>query len=110
MKLKLTSLTTLLSAENAGSFTEGQQTFCCGLHKDGHTDVNYCPPGGVRSGKKNAYDRLANEPSLKWRQICTGTRKWVQRYINNCGGQRKNNVGVRRVRRLYNTWNEKLGF
>jgi len=97
-------------AENAGSFNEEQQSFCCGLHQDGHTSVDYCPPGIARSGnKKNAYDRLANDPSLKWRQICTGTRKWVQRYINNCGGQRKNNLGVRRVRRLYNTWNERLG-
>ena len=56
---------------------EEQQSFCCGLHQDGHTSVDYCPPGIARSGnKKNAYDRLSQVPSLKWRQICTGTRKW----------------------------------
>ena len=99
-------------AERAGSFNEEQQSFCCGLSQEGHTgDVDYCPPGIARSGnKKNAYDRLAQDPALKWRQICTGTRKWVQRYIGNCHGQRKNNLGVKRVRKLYNTWNEKLGW
>lgn len=98
-------------AEKAGSFNEEQLNFCCQLSSDDHTNgVDYCPPGASRSGgKKNAYDRLSSEPSLKWRQITTGTRKWVQRYIGNCGGQRKRNLGVKRVRNLYNNWNEKLG-
>jgi hypothetical protein len=60
------------------------------------------------AGKNNSYDRLASEPSLRWRQITTGARKWVERYINNCGGQRKNNLGVKRIRKVYKKWDEKL--
>merc|ERR1712176_1200689 len=77
-------------AENAGDYCDG---------------VNQ---GAMRSSKGNAYDRLSNVPSLKWRQITTGTRKWVERYINNCGGQRKNNLGVKRARKIYKKWNDKL--
>jgi len=99
-------------AENAGDFTDGEAVFCCNLSNDGYTNgVDYCDgvnQGAMRSGKGNAYDRLSQEPSLKWRQITTGTRKWVERYINNCGGQRNNKVGVKRVRNVYNKWQERL--
>jgi len=101
-------------AENAGDFTNGEAVFCCNLSKDKPQYTNgadYCEgvnAAAMRSGKGNAYDRLASEPSLRWRQITTGTRKWVERYINNCGGQRKNNLGVKRVRKVYKKWNEKL--
>jgi len=99
-------------AENADNFTDDEAVYCCNLSNDGHTgDADYCPgvnQAAVRSSKGNAYDRLSQVPSLRWRQITTGTRKWVERYINNCGGQRKNNVGVKRVRKVYKKWNEKL--
>jgi len=99
-------------AENAGDFTDGEAVFCCNLSNDDHTNgVDYCDgvnQGAMRSSKGNAYDRLSNVPSLKWRQITTGTRKWVERYINNCGGQRKNNLGVKRARKIYKKWNDKL--
>lgn len=98
-------------AENADNFSDGEAVYCCNLYNDGHTDVDYCAgvnQAAVRSSKGNAYDRLSQNPSLRWRQITTGTRKWVERYINNCSGQRKNNLGVKRVRKVYKKWNEKL--
>jgi len=99
-------------AENADNFTDGEAVYCCNLSNDGHTgDADYCSgvnQAAVRSSKGNAYDRLSQVPSLRWRQITTGTRKWVERYINNCGGQRKNKVGTKRVRNIYKKWNEKL--
>jgi len=92
------------------NFSPEQHGICCGLYRDGHTDTDFCGPMAPRSGnnKGNSYDRLANEPSLRWRQITTGTRKWIERYINNCAGQRKKNIGVKRIRKVYSNWNDKL--
>ena len=44
------------------------------------------------------------DPVEGTRQITTGFRKWAERYIGNCGGQRKNQHQVRRM----NRWNQKL--
>lgn len=86
-----------------GSYTEQSQANwaqCCVL--DGEFCLGRAAP---RSGAANqkAYDRLSNDPSLKWKQITTGTRKWAQRYINNCGGQRKNNLATKRANKMYKT-------
>jgi len=87
-----------------GEFNAANYNECCGFSDD------YCIAGiqAPRSGKKSAYDRLSNVPSLKWRQITTGVRKWAQRYINNCSGQRKKQLASNRANRVYKVWNEKL--
>lgn len=77
--------------------------YCCAVDADA-----YGPCAAKRSGKKSAYDRLSNNPELKWRQITTGTRKWAQRYINNCHGQRKNKLASKRAMKIYKTWDDKL--
>jgi hypothetical protein len=46
------------------------------------------------------YDK--NDPKTGIRQITTGYRKWAQRFINECAGQRKNNYQVDRMRRWFN--------
>jgi len=97
--------------EKNGNYSNDEQhAWCCKLYRDEYTKTDYCGPMAPRSsaGKNNSYDRLASEPSLRWRQITTGARKWVERYINNCGGQRKNNLGVKRIRKVYKKWDEKL--
>lgn len=91
--------------EFCDDFAENNKLFCCGVDKDAYA------PCGTRSGSKGAktaYDRLSTNPQLKWKQITTGTRKWAQRYINNCGGQRKQNLATKRCRRLFSVWNGKL--
>jgi len=67
-----------------------------------------CSQLGKRTGGGKAYDRLASNGSLKWKQITTGTRKWAERYINNCSGQRKNQHASNRAKKLYKTWSQKL--
>jgi len=87
-----------------GDFNTGNYAECCGFSDD------YCIDGvqAPRSGKKSAYDRLSPNTELKWKQITTGVRKWAQRYINNCHGQRKNKTASKRANRLYKTWDERL--
>lgn len=75
-------------SEEAGS-EEAIYGFCQGKQRSG------------ANGNKKAYDRLSDNTSLKWRQITTGTRKWAQRYINNCHGQRKNKLASKRANRMY---------
>lgn len=84
-----------------GVFTEQSEANwleCCQLDKD------FCDGRQPRSGAANqkAYDRLSDNQSLKWKQITTGTRKWAQRYINNCSGERKNKLASRRANKIYN--------
>ena len=31
---------------------------------------------------------LSNDPNLAWKQIGTGFRKWILRYISDCNGQK----------------------
>lgn len=95
------------SADNytnaAGVFNEDVFAECC------HFDAAYCNGQmAPRSGAKKAYDRLSENSELKWKQITTGTRKWAQRYINNCHGQRKNKLASKRANKLYKTWDDKL--
>lgn len=47
------------------------------------------------------YDK--NNPMLGIKQITTGFRKWAQRYINECSGQRKNKYQVQRMARWFKT-------
>ena len=50
---------------------------CADSSLDGCAGVTpNCAQKGVRNGKGNAYERLADNGSLKWKQITTGTRKW----------------------------------
>ena len=32
---------------------------------------------------------LSNDPNVAWKQIGTGFRKWILRYISDCGGQKQ---------------------
>lgn len=88
----------------------GQRAYCCGVDSEAYGPCSSLERSSGNRGASTAYDRLSENPQLKWRQITTGTRKWAQRYINNCGGQRKKKLATKRCRTLFTKWNEKLGF
>lgn len=62
------------------------------------------------SGDRSKYNRLSNDPALKWKQIMTGCRKWAERFIGNCSGQRKNNLIKKRTKNVLTKVHTKLGF
>lgn len=85
---------------------------CCALEWFKAENETACN-SGIRSGKKKGkdqYARLSNDPQLKWKQITTGTRKWAERYINNCHGQRKNKLITKRMKKVYAKVNTKMGW
>ena len=43
---------------------------------------------------------LSNDPNLAWKQIGTGFRKWILRYINDCGGQKQFQYHTNRLAKL----------
>jgi len=73
------------------------QESCCDLKADFYVankaSCDAMPRAGKGGkGKKTHWERLSNDPFLKFKQMMTGTRKWADRYIGNCSGQRKNNI------------------
>jgi len=90
----------VVEAECVGAvFTEiSFQSDCCKLqtgtfYADNKDECDKLPRAGKGGkGKKTHWERLSNDPFLKFKQMMTGTRKWADRYIGNCSGQRKNNI------------------
>jgi hypothetical protein len=103
-----------LEAECANGLANVSDTVaneCC-LYVDGWSEANeaFCSKGvRAKKGKKDPWDRLSDDPALKWKQIMTGCRKWAERYIGNCAGQRKKNLIKHRTKRVFAKVNEKLG-
>jgi len=54
-------------------------------------------------GTLERYDK--SNPLVGIKQITTGYRKWAERFINECYGQRKYNFQINRMKK----WFEKLG-
>jgi len=46
-------------------------------------------------------ERLSSEPNLAWKQIGTGFRKWILRYISECYGQRTYSYHTGRLERIH---------
>ena len=42
-------------------------------------------------------ERLSNDPDLAWKQIGTGFRKWILRYISECRGERMYSYHTKRL-------------
>jgi len=51
----------------------------------------------VQSMDVQFQERLSDEPNLAWKQIGTGFRKWILRYISECKGQREYNYHTKRL-------------
>lgn len=47
-------------------------------------------------------ERLSQEPNLAWKQIGTGFRKWILRYISECYGQREYSYHTNRLQKIHN--------
>jgi len=97
--------------ENNNAVVRGE---CCdGVASYAAANADECAslPAVRRKGnKKTPWDRLSQDPALKWKQIMTGTRKWADRYINNCSGQRKKQHVSKRTKKKFAAVNNKLGF
>ena len=73
----------------------------------GHYDENQLPHGGPERKRREAddverYNR--DDPSEGVKQLTTGYRKWAERYLSQCSGQRQSQFQVNRMIR----WNTKL--
>ena len=83
------------------NFNRGQQR--CGFY-----DADL-PNGGPAPDRRRRFaddelERLSNNPSLAVKQLTTGFRKWAERYLSACSGQKKHQYQVNRM----NSWNTKL--
>ena len=86
-----------------------EKNFKRGEQRCGHYDQHQLPHGGPEEDRKrrsddfvDRYDR--DDPSVGIKQITTGFRKWAQRYIAACSGQRQYQYQVNRM----NKWNSLL--
>jgi len=52
--------------------------------------------------------RLSNDVDLAWKQIGTGFRKWILRYISACTGQKNYQYHTNRLNKVHG--NVKLAF
>ena len=93
-------------ATNAGRMA---RNFERGNQKCGFYDEDQLPHGGPEGDRKRRdaddelrYDRT--DPCTGTKQITSGFRKWAQRYIGNCSGQKNNQYQVNRM----NKWNDRL--
>ena len=83
------------------------RNFQRGEQRCGHYDENQLPHGGPARKRRAEddvfrYDRT--NPCKGIKQITTGYRKWAERYISECSGQRNNKYIVNRM----NKWNRVL--
>ena len=86
-----------------------ERNFNRGNQRCGHYDENQLPHGGPADRKRREadddvfrYDR--EDPAKGTKQITTGFRKWAERYISACSGQRQYQHQVNRM----NKWNNDL--
>merc|ERR1712141_10034 len=82
-----------------------ERNFKRGEQKCGHYNEDQLPHGGPADRKRRSndeWDRYDREdPAEGTKQITTGYRKWAERYISQCSGQRNNKFQVNRMAR----WN-----
>ena len=85
-----------------------ERNFERGNQRCGFYDENQLPHGGPSERRKreidadSIWDRYDREnPSTGTKQITTGFRKWAERYLSECSGQKNYNYQVNRM----NKWN-----
>ena len=86
-----------------------ERNFKRGGQRCGHYDENQLPHGGPAERKRRddldevfRYDKT--NPSTGTRQILTGFRKWAERYLAACSGQKEHKHQDRRMTK----WHRKL--
>ena len=94
-------------ANNAGRI---ERNFNRGNQRCGFYDENQLPHGGPERKRRSdddfeiRYDR--EDPATGIKQITTGYRKWAERYLSQCSGQRRYDHQFNRM----NKWNTQLRF
>ena len=87
-----------------------ERNFSRGNQRCGYYDDQDLPHGGPADRKRRAaddydWDRYDREdPSVGAKQITTGFRKWAERYLSACSGQRNYSFQVNRMKK----WNSRL--
>ena len=86
-----------------------ERNFNRGNQRCGYYDADNLPHGGPERKRREDddldFDRYNREdPSVGIKQITTGYRKWAERYISQCSGQKNYAHQVNRM----NRWNQKL--
>ena len=84
-----------------------ERNFNRGNQRCGYYDEENLPHGGPERKRRDAdeWERYNREdPSIGIKQITTGYRKWAERYISQCSGQRNYQHQINRM----NLWNQKL--
>ena len=82
-----------------------KRNFKRGNQRCGYYDEQQLPHGGPEERKRrdlDDFDRYNREdPSQGTKQITTGFRKWAERYLAACSGQRNEKFQIKRM----NKWN-----
>ena len=88
-----------------------ERNFSRGNQRCGYYNEDQLPHGGPADRRRreldsdSIWDRYDREdPAVGTKQITTGFRKWAERYLSQCSGQKNFNFQVNRMGR----WNEKL--
>ena len=84
-----------------------ERNFNRGNQRCGFYDADLLPHGGPERKRRSDddFDRYNREdPSEGIKQITTGYRKWAERYLSQCSGQRNSQFQVNRM----NRWNSIL--
>ena len=81
--------------------------FIRGEQRCGHYDEEQLPHGGPARKRRDEellerYNR--EDPAEGVKQLTTGYRKWAERYLSKCSGQKKFSYQINRM----NRWNDKL--
>merc|ERR1711920_833124 len=95
-------------AKFANNAARMERNFQRGEQRCGHYNEDQLPHGGPAERKRRSndeWDRYNREdPAEGTKQITTGYRKWAERYISVCSGQRQYQYQVQRM----NKWNALL--
>ena len=94
-------------AKFANNAERMERNFNRGNQRCGFYDENQLPHGGPERKRRSDddLDRYNREdPSEGIKQITTGYRKWAERYLSQCSGQRNYSFQVNRM----NRWNQAL--
>ena len=83
-----------------------ERNFNRGEQRCGHYDENQLPHGGPERKRREADDERYNreDPVEGVRQLTTGYKKWAERYLSQCSGQRQYQHQVNRMTK----WNNLL--
>merc|ERR1719480_364629 len=106
-ELVLIVKTTSLVAKFAANAERMGRNFERGNQRCGFYDEDQLPHGGPERKRRDAedVDRYNREdPSVGVKQLTTGYRKWAERYLSQCSGQRNYQHQVNRMAK----WNNLL--